>query len=233
MIDKVKIQRAIDIFTLNPPWQTYYSNAPSYVIRRHIELQFAVSMFCIILRSNEMDEIAREMHRLEGLYALEEWKYEFAWSGHNPHRTVCEKKIIEYMPDLPPLEYEGIYTSPRNKINPGTLKGYLFSIGMTNSSGKDRNHTDKTYQQLLSSVKKTLKNKNMYYTVYGDNMLEAFITKDIKEAYGYSSQYIQYSIYDLDRDIVLLNPTYYGISNPIRPFIHTDDEEEGQNNDNQ
>ncbi len=220
-----EIQQATDAFLKNPEWAAYYDIAPSYVFRKHLELQFAASAYCTMADKDEMDELAARMHNLETLYTLEDWNYEFIFSGHNPHRTKCIKKRNELDPKLPAYIGEGIFGVGKDITDTSELKGYLFSIRINKQLNEQ---TQKDYDDLVYSVMYQLGNDcEPCVTIYAGIVSEAFACKDIKKAMYYADLFKQHSVYDLERDIVLLNPVYDSMENPVDPF--PDYEEEDQN----
>lgn len=89
MINEGKVEEAVEVFLKNNYWRGYYEGAPSDKCKRYIALEFYWSY----------DENATD-YKEEGDAMLQEltltdWEYLYKYSGNNPWRTQCKKRIVE------------------------------------------------------------------------------------------------------------------------------------------
>ncbi len=99
-IDEEGVQKAVESFCENPYWKEVYESAPTEISRRYEALRFyhshdatALKLGC--LAEEEKNKVYEEMHRLEDMFGIEDWKYQSGHCGHNPFYGKCIKKIKE------------------------------------------------------------------------------------------------------------------------------------------
>lgn len=97
MLDEKKVQDAVKVFCKNPYWKEQYDEAPSELSRKYQELTFYYSEnWEQIHKSKRLRKEYEDAEQdLEARMGLEDWKYLYKYSGHNPFRTKCVKKIEE------------------------------------------------------------------------------------------------------------------------------------------
>ncbi len=218
MISERKMQQAVREFCDNKTWKEYYDTAPSDLSKKYIELQFAVSYHCIELSDDEVDIIAEKMHQLEDSYGLDDWKFEYRWSGHNPHKSKCEKKICESIPDIHPFANEGIFDEKTgSKIDIKELKGYLVTFHQNESLANPYGgYSDEDYADMCAIAAHELETNNCCINSYEGYAIVSFICSDRAKSYMFAVQHNQHSTYDLGRDIVLINLFYDKSKNPMK-----------------
>ena len=89
MYTKKMIDDAIEKSSKNPYWKKVYETAPSDTCRKRIALDYCYSIY-----GDGYDDDA-ERDRLEAQLDLADWKHLLKYSGVNPWRGKCRKKIKE------------------------------------------------------------------------------------------------------------------------------------------
>lgn len=89
MLDEKKVNKAIEVFCVNPYWRRYYKEAPTEVCKQRVALDFCYSLY----REPESKAL---YEALEAQFGLEDWKHMLRFCGNNPLRTKYRKKVEEY-----------------------------------------------------------------------------------------------------------------------------------------
>ena len=82
-----KIRNAMKIFMQNKFFKEYYENAPTDACKKYIEYEFVYSIYL------EPENIKELNEKLEEEFGLEDWRHLYRYSGINPFRGKCRRKI--------------------------------------------------------------------------------------------------------------------------------------------
>ena len=93
VMDKKKVNAAVEFFTRNPYWKKMYEEAPSDKCRERIALTFYYSTF--FDEANADGTWAEAMKAAEDALKLEDWKYLLKYQGNNPGKLMIRKRIEE------------------------------------------------------------------------------------------------------------------------------------------
>ncbi|MCD8306869.1 MAG: hypothetical protein LUD51_01370 [Clostridia bacterium] len=110
MLIEDAIKKATKVFLENPYWKEQYDKAPSELSRQYQELTFYFSENCEQIHKSKklLAEYNAAKQDLEKKMGLEDWKYLYKYSGHNPFRTKCIKKIEELKAKQSKEQHDGI-----------------------------------------------------------------------------------------------------------------------------
>ena len=89
MYTEEMISDAIESATSNPYWKECYETAPSDICKERIAIDFCYSKY----GDGYNDDAERT--RLESQLDLADWKHLLKYSGNNPWRSKCRKKVME------------------------------------------------------------------------------------------------------------------------------------------
>ena len=93
MVDKEKLDAAVEFFCQNDFWKQVYEEAPSDNCRKYYALHFYFSTFWD--DAHEDEDYFRSCDETEDLLNLEDWKYLLKYQGNNPGVIKIRQKIRE------------------------------------------------------------------------------------------------------------------------------------------
>lgn len=93
MVDKKKLDAAVEFFCQNDFWKKVYEEAPSDECKEHYALDFYFSTFWD--DAHEDEDFFKMSDENEAKLNLEDWKYLLQYQGNNPGRVKIKQKIKE------------------------------------------------------------------------------------------------------------------------------------------
>ena len=90
---KTEMERILKEWLENPFWREYYEGAPSDRCRELIALEFMYSEDGY--DEEELEEIQREMERVEETLGLEDWQHLYRYCGNNPRKKIIHDRIVK------------------------------------------------------------------------------------------------------------------------------------------
>lgn len=93
-MDEKRISAEVEDALQRPFWREYYEEAPSDACKRFIALGFYSS--ACGEKVDNYEEYKAERAALQEKFTREDWTHLYKYSGHNPWRSYCKKKMDSF-----------------------------------------------------------------------------------------------------------------------------------------